>query len=127
MRVLHAVVLFFGLVALPMVGHAATPPRQDLNKILMSRYEVIAGAWYLDVQCHVLPAADAALFEKYVGALNVYAQKEGLAPTPILLQMQQNGKLGAMKYKACPPEASNIVEAAFMLSGMLYQDLIVPG
>jgi hypothetical protein len=104
-----------------------TPPREDLNKILMYRYEVMAGGWYMDRRCHILSADDASLFEKYIGELNVYAQHSGLAPTNVLLQMQANGRLGSTqeKYKDCGKDAANVVKATFMLAGMLYKDLIV--
>src|SRR5690606_20408284 len=99
--------------------------KEELHQILLGRYQVIAGAWYVNKKCNFLSVKESENLEKHVGALNVYAQHNQLAPTEILLQMQKNAQFGASlpKYSSCGEEAKNMVKSAQQLSSMLYQDL----
>jgi hypothetical protein len=100
--------------------------KSQLHKILMGRYQVIAGSWYINKNCSFLPDEKSKNFEKYVGALNVYAQHNKLAPTEHLLQMQKNARFGASleKYASCGQDAKTTVNNSFKLAEMLHQDLV---
>jgi len=103
--------------------------KDQLHKVLLGRYQVIAGAWYINKNCRVLGNEQSEKFEKYVGDLNVYAQNNQLAPTQHLLLMQQNARFGASleKYASCDEEAESVVKGSYALAEMLHQDLVQVG
>ena len=103
------------------------PSLSDLHSILIGRYQAIAGAWFIEQNCKFLEPEQRVSFEKYVGALNAYAQHKALVPTDQLLQMQKDGKMASElpTYSVCKEDSENLVRPTFMLTEMLYQDLIV--
>lgn len=102
------------------------PERSELIKILLSQYQAIAGAWYIEKNCQLLGYKRSQQYEKYVADLNVFAQTNKIAPQSHLYQMQRNGRTGASlgNFAKCGQQATTMVEGTYKVAEALHKDLI---
>ena len=130
MRTIFVAILFVAMpwssIAQEVPTATPAPSREQLDHILTSRYEVIAGAMHLNDKCKVLSEPASQMLERDVVDLGAYIQRRKLVSDEILLAMQENAKqmTNISQYADCSDAAKQAVETSAMLASMLHEDLV---
>ena len=97
---------------------------EEMKSILLSRFEQVAGGYYVNELCEFLTVDEKNDYVGKVAQLNILAQKQ--FGSKMIIMSQKRGRMGAARkpYSECKDTSKEFFDASQILVDDLYNRLI---